>query len=120
MDESYFLAVVSYVELNPVRARMCEQARDYRWSSARFHVGLRKTDPLVRRSNLLGMESSWRVYLRQGDQHGDLLRQKTRTGRPCGDEEFVRKIESCTGRRPIPRKPGPRPKKRPEAPRGMR
>ncbi len=110
MDEPYFLAAVAYVELNPVRAKICEQAWDYRWSSARFHVGLRKSDALVPRRDLLGMESRWRAQLRHGDQHSDLLRKKTRTGRPCGDEAFVVDIESRTGRRLLPQKPGPRPK----------
>ncbi len=36
MYKSYFLAAVSYVELNPVRVKMCEQAWDYRWSSPAF------------------------------------------------------------------------------------
>ncbi|MEE9295912.1 MAG: transposase [Phycisphaerae bacterium] len=111
MDESYFLAAVGYIELNPVRAKMCAQAWDYRWSSARFHVGLRKSDALVRRRDLLGMESHWRAYLRGGEEHADFLRKKTRTGRPCGDMAYVQHIESRTGRDLTPRKPGPRPQK---------
>ncbi len=111
MDQPYFLAAVAYVELNPVRAKMCTSAWDYRWSSARFHVGLRKSDALVRRRDLLGMESRWRSHLRGEEEHADFLRKKTRTGRPCGDTAYVRHIESCTGRNLTPGKPGPRPKK---------
>ncbi len=110
MDESYFLAAVAYIELNPVRAGMCESSWDYRWSSARFHVGLRRTDDLVERRDLLGMESRWRKYLASEQEHIDLLRRKTRTGRPCGDMDYVKKIESSTGRNLTPKKPGPRPK----------
>jgi putative transposase len=32
-DDDYLLACGSYVELNPVRARMVEDPKDYRWSS---------------------------------------------------------------------------------------
>ena len=100
------------VELNPVRPKMCARAWDYRWSSARFHVGLlRKSDALLRRRDLLGMELRWRSYLRGGQEHADFLRKKTRTGRPCGDMAYVRHIESRTGRDLTPRKPGPRPQK---------
>ncbi len=111
MDEPYFLAAVTYVELNPVRAGMCDAAWDYPWSSARFHVGLRKSDALVRDRDLLGMESSWRRHLRGGTEHVDFLRKKTRTGRPCGEEAFIHTIESKTGRHLTPRKPGPKPQK---------
>ena len=111
MDEPYFLAAVAYVELNRVRAKLCARAWDYRWSSARFHVGLRKSDALVGRRDFLGMESHWRSHLRGGEEHADFLRKKTRTGRPCGDMAYVRHIESRTGRDLTPRKPGPRPKK---------
>ncbi len=114
MDEPYSLTAVAYGELNPVRTGMCAWAWEYPWSSARFHVGLRKTDALVRERNLLGMESRWRSHLRSGAEHADFLRKKTRTGRPCGDEAFVHKIESHTGRNLTPNKPGPRPKNRQE------
>ncbi len=112
MDEPYFLSAVRYVELNPVRARMCRQAWDYRWSSARFHIGVKKNDPLVTDRDLLGMQSKWRQFLRQGDEHAEFLRKGTRTGRPCGDEAFVKKIEKLTGRLLSRKKPGPKPKKR--------
>jgi putative transposase len=38
MDEPYPLAAASYVELNPVRARLAEQAGDWRWSTTRAHL----------------------------------------------------------------------------------
>ena len=37
MDEPYFLVAVGYVELNPVRAKTCARAWDYRWSSVGTH-----------------------------------------------------------------------------------
>ncbi len=112
MDEPYFLAAVAYVELNPVRANMCANAWDYRWSSARFHVGLRKSDALVRYRDLLGMESRWRAHLRGEQEHAEFLRKKTRTGRPCGDMTYVQQIETRTGRDLTPKKPGPRPERK--------
>lgn len=32
-DERYFMAVLKYILQNPVRARQCEKAEEYRWSS---------------------------------------------------------------------------------------
>jgi putative transposase len=38
MDEAHLAAALRYVCLNPVRARLVERARDWRWSSVRAHV----------------------------------------------------------------------------------
>jgi putative transposase len=40
-----------------------------------------------------------------------LQRRRTRTGRPCGGEAFVRGPEALLGRRRFRRKPGPKPKR---------
>jgi REP element-mobilizing transposase RayT len=38
-EESYFLEVCRYVDLNPVRARMVKRPRDWAWSSYHAHTG---------------------------------------------------------------------------------
>ena len=38
MDEAYLVNAVRYVMLNPVRARLVEQAGDWPWSGARAHL----------------------------------------------------------------------------------
>jgi putative transposase len=39
-SESIVLAAINYIHLNPVRRGLCEQAVDWRWSSARaYHRG---------------------------------------------------------------------------------
>ena len=37
--DRYLLALVRYVHLNPVRSRMVDDPRDYRWSSHRAYLG---------------------------------------------------------------------------------
>src|SRR3989454_1032246 len=39
MDEEHLAAALRYVSLNPVRARLVDRARDWRWSSVRAHLG---------------------------------------------------------------------------------
>jgi hypothetical protein len=39
VEPACLAAVMRYVELNPLRARMVEEAREYPWSSARAHLG---------------------------------------------------------------------------------
>ncbi len=47
-DEKHLGAAVRYVENNPVRAGIVERAWEYPWSSAKYHIGEREMDALVR------------------------------------------------------------------------
>jgi putative transposase len=54
MDERYLMRAVRYVELNPVRARLCRLPWRYKWSSASAHVrgfddGIVRVEPLLER-----------------------------------------------------------------------
>jgi putative transposase len=39
LDSSYFISVMRYIEMNPLRAGMVENAGDYRWSSYMGNIG---------------------------------------------------------------------------------
>jgi putative transposase len=47
MDEAHLAAAICYVALNPVRARLVEHARDWRWSSVHAHLGLVANDGIT-------------------------------------------------------------------------
>lgn len=99
LDQHHLLAAVRYVELNPVRADMAQQAGEYVWSSAQFHLGLVKNDPLVADGNLLGLVTNWEEFLcRETDEGLERVVTATRTGRPAGDEAFLAALETVTGR----------------------
>jgi putative transposase len=99
LDERHFLAGVSYVEMNPVQAGLARKAWGYEWSSASFHTGRSKTDPLVKDRRLRGLVKNWEKFLRRSKGDGDgVIRQATRTGRPAGDGAFVGLVERLTGR----------------------
>jgi len=106
LDEAHLISAVRYVERNPVRAGLVRCAWRYRWSSAAYHVGLRRTDPLVRADDRFGWTEEWKEQLRADPVEVDLLRRQVRTGRPCGDARFVREAEEATGRRLRPRSAG--------------
>jgi len=107
LDETHLLAAVRYVEQNPVRAGMVERPWDYCWSSARFHVGLRDTDELVRDHSLWQYVNDWYDFLLVNDNETyKKLRRATRTGRPAGSENFHMKVENLTGRNLRKKKPG--------------
>lgn len=109
LDQNHLLAAVRYVELNPVRAGMAQQAGEYVWSSTRFHLGLIENDPLVADGNLLGLVTNWEELLCCDDGGIERVVAATRTGRPAGDEAFLDKVEAVTGRN-MRRKMAGRPK----------
>ena len=47
VDPDHLGAVLRYVELNPVRARMVLDPEQYRWSSAAAHLGVRDSVELL-------------------------------------------------------------------------
>ena len=100
LDESHLLAATSYVELNPVRAGMVKKAWLYPWSSAAFHTGQGKTDPLVKDRTLRGLISDWKGFLLMGPSNtrDETIRKMTRTGRPVGGAGFVSLVEQLTAR----------------------
>jgi len=99
LDERHLVAAVRYVERNPVRAGLVENAWEYPWSSAAFHVGDRDDDPLVRDRGLWGLVDNWREYLLAEDREAEKgVRRATRTGRPWGDEDLMAELERKTGR----------------------
>jgi putative transposase len=111
LSDAHLRTAVRYVELNPVRAHMVSAAADYRWSSARAHC-LGSADPLLTEEDRLAIPG-WTEWL-NGEGYGpkvdDFIRACTYSGRPCGDESFVRELEQLTQRRLLPAKRGPKPK----------
>jgi putative transposase len=93
MDMPYLYRAMRYDELNPVRARIVQDAVDYRWSSARAHV-LGEPDPMIGR-NPLGMSGrEWAAYLEEGlvESETSLFRDHNAKLTPLGSEDFLRKI----------------------------
>lgn len=108
MDESYLLAAVRYVELNPVRAGLVQDRASWQWSSARAHLaGL--DDQLVKVAPLLGMVGDWNLFLSAAtDEEMEKIRRHERSGRPLGSESFVERLESTLDRILKSGKPGPK------------
>ena len=111
MDMGHTMAAARYIELNPVRAKLAALPQAWEWSSARAHL-FGTDDGLTNRQALLRHFPDWQGFLNHGldDSLCEDLRRGERTGRPLGDEEFVKSLEAQTGRVLARRKPGPKPK----------
>ena len=103
LDEKHAVAVLRYVEQNPVRAKMTRAPWSYEWSSASAHVG--GADP----SGLLNLggwvkewpAEEWRKMLGEPVKKPllDAIRHSTMRGRPLGSDSFLSKVEKLVGRR---------------------
>jgi putative transposase len=100
MDEHYALAAVRYVERNPVKAGMVTHPWDYPWSSARWHVGMTRMNPLVRNDVWLrDRVGDWRAFLASPVDKEEVSRieRDVPVSRPLGSESFVAGLERETG-----------------------
>jgi len=82
LDEPHLYVSFRYVELNPVRARLAGRPEDWRWSSARGHLGL-AADPLADLAPARERIDDWGAFLDEGLDPEDhaALRAAERSGR---------------------------------------
>ena len=101
------------VELNPVRAGLATDPARYEWSSAAFHLGRERADPLVPDRTLLGLVDDWRAFLRDGidDIEARRIERALSGGLPLGSAGFVEGLERRFKRRLTAGRPG-RPRKK--------
>lgn len=112
MDDAHLLLAARYIEQNPVRAGLCTRPEQWRWSSARHHLGL-ETDPVISQSDLLHtFVDDWRDFLAfpADSEEMTLLRRHEGSGRPLGDSAFLELCESVSGLDLSPRRRGPSPR----------
>ena len=109
MDEKYLLATVRYVELNPVKAKLCDTAENWKWSSACAHLK-GEDDQITEVKPMLNRINDWPSYLSMPNSEALIedIKKHTSTGRPAGVELFIEKLEAFTGRELKRKKPGPK------------
>ena len=110
MDEPHLLAAIRYIEMNPVAAGLVSSPAEYPWSSACAH--LNGTDDLLASAfPLYETIHNWDDFLGlSSDEDLQKLKRHENTGRPLGNDNFVKKVEQTLGRVLRPQKPGPRKK----------
>jgi putative transposase len=110
MDEDHLGAAVRYVALNPVRARLVDQARDWRWSSVHAHLAARE-DGLTTIAPVLGRYPDFAALIESGPDEAafERLRRAESIGRPLGDDGFIARLEALTRRTLKPGKRGRKP-----------
>ena len=110
--DQYLWAAVRYIELNPIKAHLVKEPQNYDWSSCRFTLGI-KRNSLVRTHEWLNNtdRTEYIKFLGQTDTKTEAkIRQATSTGRPLGDDTFLKKLEKNLSRQLLRKKAG-RPRK---------
>jgi len=106
--ERYLLTCMAYIDLNPVRAGMVAQARDYPWSSHAHYIGLR-IDKLVTPHPLVwalgntpfAREAAYAELVQAGITAGQqqALTDSALRGWALGEPDFVKNLQKKTERR---------------------
>ena len=88
MDEAHLHSCLRYVELNPVRAGLVGRPEDWRWSSARVHLGL-AADGITELAAARARVDDWRAMLEAGldAQEHEAIRARERNGLALGKVE---------------------------------
>ena len=107
MDETHLVHAARYVALNPVRARLCDRAEEWPWSSTCAHLAGRD-DALVEVAPLLERVGDFAAFLGtdEDQQATRALRMAETTGRPLGGASWLAELEERSGRILAARKRG--------------
>ena len=100
-DDDHLLAVLRYIEANPLRAKLVEDAGEYRFSSFASH-GNGSADELldpVAPYELLGNHAAarqrrWSAYVHKTPDEDELtaIRRSSETGLPYGERKWVARL----------------------------
>jgi len=102
LDKDHLYEVIRYMENNPIRAGIVKSAEKYRWSSAKAHIDndIDKDDILTDYSEYLHEIRNWKEYLCEDSSQNKILTilKCTLNGRPAGNKQFIKELESKTER----------------------
>ena len=100
-DDDHLLAVLRYIEANPVRAKMVKFAGDYPWSSFACH-GLGKADPLLSPLDVYEQlatypavrQRKWSSYVHETPDDGELaaIQRSNESGLPYGGKAWIDRL----------------------------
>ena len=119
--DRYLLACMRYIEMNPVRAGLVNEAGHYRWSSHAHHVGLRLDHLITEHAVYWALgntpferQVAYRRLFERGQDAAEVeaIRYATHRGWALGQPAFVEGVSQSIGRRAAPRHAG-RPRKAP-------
>ena len=96
VDPEYEWVIARYIEVNPVRANMVNNAEDYKFSSARMHL-LGEKNEIVGKDIIGDRLQEYREFINEkkgnGSKQLDQMRAVIKQEKVFGSEEFIESIE---------------------------
>jgi putative transposase len=100
-NDEHLLAVLRYIEANPLRAALVQRAEEYPWSSYRVH-GLGESDELIDRlityedlsplAKVRARKWAQKVHRPMDEAVLDAIRRSNATGLPYGDAAWTKRL----------------------------
>jgi REP-associated tyrosine transposase len=98
--DEYFLALIRYIHLNPVRAKLVNSPRDYKWSSHNIYLSGRKdfvdTEKVLRvfSKNMANARRRYAHFVQDGLNEGrDESLYRALGQQILGDDDFVEEVD---------------------------
>lgn len=100
-EEGYLIACMRYIELNPVRALMVDNAKEYRWSSYLRNAYGKKDSLITQHSVYCALSADEKerrkayrnLFKHHQEEENKKIRAAWQTGTPLGNDRFKEKIE---------------------------
>lgn len=89
-QDEHYLAVLRYVERNPLRARLVKRAEDWTWSSLRERLSGQPSELL--HSGPVPLPRNWKDRVNRSQTEAELaaLRQSLHRGTPYGSDQWTK------------------------------
>ena len=99
LGESHTYNVTKYIDNNPVRHGLVAVAENWKWSSARDHLGISKGIISLEPIDTLLDIDNWKAFLKTDLSKNEIkdITNCVLTGKPLGDEKFVNSLEKLLG-----------------------
>lgn len=107
--DNYLLACSRYIEMNPARAHIVKDPKDYKWSSYRYKIGQKEynvildLDPLYMSlgKNDAERQKNYQKWFEESipSQEWDLIQKAINKGGIFGNAQFKEKMEKLLGRK---------------------
>lgn len=107
--DNYLLACSRYIELNPVRAHLVKDPKDYSWSSYRFKIGQKENGIWLEPDSVyLGLgkddrdrQQNYQKWIKESipPEEWDLIRKAVNKSGFFGNTQFKEKLEKLLGRK---------------------
>jgi putative transposase len=115
-SDDHLLAVLRYVERNPLRAGLVARAEDWRWGSLYRRIKGTPEEQSLLSVSPIPLGPQWARHINQPQSEGEVaaIRESLQRGRPFGREAWQRKVSRQLGLEHTFRHRG-RPRKNPKA-----